>query len=60
MPEMYLNQVEFAYSVCGPFTKSKEIIQQKIQGVYKNRLDKACFQHDMAYGDQICKGNSVR
>ena len=24
MPEMHLNQPEFTYSACGPFTKSKE------------------------------------
>ena len=22
-----------------------------IQDIYQNKLDKACFQHDMAYGD---------
>ena len=40
----------------GPFNKNKEIIQKfKETGdsryIYKNELDKACFQHDMAYGD---------
>ena len=44
------------YSACGPFTKNKERIQKfKETGdtsyIYKNELDKACFQHDMAYGD---------
>ena len=44
------------YSVCGPFTKNKERIPKfKEAGdtsyIYKNELDKACFQHDMAYGD---------
>ena len=24
MPKMYLQQPEFTYSVCGPFTKNKE------------------------------------
>ena len=56
MPEMHLKQLEFAYSACGPFTKNKERIQKfKETGdtsyIYKNELDKACFQHDMAYGD---------
>ena len=37
-------------------TKNKERIQKfKETGdtsyIYKNELDKACFQHDMAYGD---------
>ena len=56
MPEMHLKQPGFTYSVCGPFTKNKERIQKfKETGdtsyIYKNELDKACFQHDMAYGD---------
>ena len=56
MPEMHLKQPWFTYSACGPFTKSKERIQKfKETGdtsyIYKNELDKACFQHDMAYGD---------
>ena len=56
MPEMQLKQPGFTYSACGPFTKIKERIQKfKETGdtsyIYKNELDKACFQHDMAYGD---------
>ena len=56
MPEMHLKQPQFTYSACGPFTKNKERIQKfKETGdtsyIYKNDLDKACFQHDMAYGD---------
>ena len=56
MPEMHLKQPGFTYSACGPFTKNKEQIQKfKETGdtsyIYKNELDKACFQHDMAYGD---------
>ena len=56
MPEMYLKQPGFTYSACGPLTKNKERIQKfKETGdtnyIYKNELDKACFQHDMAYGD---------
>ena len=56
MPEMQLRQPGFTYSACGPFTKNKERIQKfKETGdtnyIYKNELDKACFQHDMAYGD---------
>ena len=53
---MHLKQPAFIYTACGPFTKSKERIQKfKETGdtnyIYKNELDKACFQHDMAYGD---------
>ena len=56
MPEMHLKQPRFTQSACGPFTKNKEIIQKcKEKGdtsyTYKNELDKACFQHDMNYGD---------
>ena len=56
MPEMHLKQPGFTYSACGSFTKNKERIQ-KFKGtgdtsyIYKNELDKSCFQHDMAYGD---------
>ena len=56
MPEMHLKQPGFTYSACGPFTKNKERIQKfKETGntsyIYKNELDKASFQHDLAYGD---------
>ena len=56
MPEMHLKQPGFTFIACGPFTKNKERIQKfKETGdtsyIYKNELDKACFQHDMAYGD---------
>ena len=56
MPEMHLKQPGFTYSACGPFTKNKERIQKfKETGdtsyIYKNELDKACFQHNMPYGD---------
>ena len=53
MPEMHLRQPEFTYSARGPFTKNKERIQRfKETGdasyIYKNELDKTCFQYDMA------------
>ena len=56
IPEMHLKQPRFTYSACGPFTKNKERIQKfKETGdtiyIYENELDKACFQHDMAYWD---------
>ena len=55
MPEMHLKQPGFTYSACGPFTKNKERIKKFMQTgntnfIYKNELDKAFFQHDMAYG----------
>ena len=56
MPEMHLKQPGFTCSACGPFIKNKERIQTfKETGdtsyIYKNELDKACFQLDKAYGD---------
>ena len=55
LPEFHLKQPGFAYSACAPFTKNKERIEKFMQTgntdfIYKNELDKACFQHDMAYG----------
>ena len=55
MPEMHLKQPGFTYSACGPFTRNKERIEKFMQTVntdfiYRNELDKACFQNDMAYG----------
>ena len=51
---MHLKQPGFNYSACGPFT-NKERIEKFMQTrntnfIYKNELDKASFQHDMAYG----------
>ena len=56
MAEMHLKQPGFTYSACGPFTKNKERIQKFMQTgntnyIFKNDLGKACFQHDMAYGE---------
>ena len=49
-------QPRFTYSACGPFTKNKQRIQRFMETgntnyIYRNELDKACFQYDMAYGD---------
>ena len=56
MPEMHLRQPRFIYSTCGPYTRHKERIKEfKRTGdtryIYRNELDKACFQHDSAYKD---------
>ena len=56
MSEMRLRQPGFIYSACGSFTKNKERIKKFKQTgdsryIYKNELDKACFQNDMAYGN---------
>ena len=55
MPEMHLKQPGFSYSACGLFTKNKQRIKNFMKTgntnfIYKNKLDKICFQHDMAYG----------
>ena len=50
---------KYTCGACGSFTKSRERIKIfKETGdssyIYRNELDKACFQHDMAYGDFSC------
>ena len=47
---------EHVYNACGPFTRQKERIKEfKCTGdtryIYRNELDKACFQHNSAYAD---------
>ena len=54
-PEMHLKQPVFTYSACDPFTRNKERIDKFMQTsntdfIYRNELDKVCFQHEMAYG----------
>ena len=56
MPEMHLRQPQFIYTACGPFTRHKERIKKFKQSgdmlyIYRNELDKACFQHHSAYAD---------
>ena len=56
MPEMHLRQPGFTYSYSVPFTKNKERIQKfkeigDSRYIYQKKLDKACFQHEMAYED---------
>ena len=55
MPELHLvDPIVGTYSTCGPFTKHTQRIQDflntgKLSYIYKDDLDKAYFQHDMAY-----------
>ena len=56
MPEMPLRQPGFTYNTNGPFTKKKERIQifketEDSRYIYQNKLENACFQHNMTYGD---------
>ena len=53
MPEMHLRQPGFTYSACGWFMKNKERKQKfkeirDARYIYQNKLDKACFHHDVA------------
>ena len=68
MRQMHLKQLGFTYTACVPFTKNKERIEKFMQTgnadfIYKNELDKACFQHDMAYGkpkDLVKEHNQIK
>ena len=56
LPQMHLRQPRDTYSSCEPFTKNKERIQKfketgDSQYIYQNKLDRACFQYGMVYGD---------
>ena len=62
LPEIHLKQTGFTDSACGSFTKNKERIEKLMQTgntdfIYRNVLDKACFQHDMTYGKS---NNSIK
>ena len=53
---MHLKQPWLIYSTCGPFNKSKKIMQKfKETGdspqIYQNELEKACCQRDTSHGD---------
>ena len=53
---MHLRLPRFTNRVCRSFKKNIEKIQKfKEKGdspyIYQNELDKACFEHEMAYGD---------
>ena len=55
MPKLHLRQPRFTYSACYPFAKNKERTEKFMKTgntdfIDKNEFDKACFQHDMAYG----------
>ena len=56
IPEMHLIHSVFPCSACRPFTKNKERIKKSKETEhsrynYQSQVAKACFQHDMAYGD---------
>ena len=56
MPEMHLKEPRFRYNACEPFTKNKKRIKKfrstgDSRYILQNKLDKSCFQHDMACGE---------
>ena len=54
MSGIYLRLPGFTYSSWKPFTKNKGYKETgDSQYICQNKLDKACFQHDTAYGDYI-------
>ena len=53
---MHLRQSGSTYSACGAFTRNKERSlkfkeTRDLQHIQQNKVDKACVQHDMNYGD---------
>ena len=52
---MHLRQSEFTYSALDQLQKQRKNTKIKKTGdsryIYQNELDKACFEHDMVYGD---------
>ena len=55
MPQIHLKQPGITYSTCGPFIKKqieefKNLKKQEMQALF-TKMNLACFQHDIAYGD---------
>ena len=54
--QLHLKQPGFTYSSCGLFIKHRERIQKfretgNLKHLYRNKLNKACLAHDLAYSD---------
>ena len=52
--DKFIQDSTFTYSTCGIFIKNRERTlkfkeTEDSRYIYQNGLDKACFQHDMAY-----------
>ena len=52
MPEYHLKQSGFTYRDCEPLTKHHERIKKfretgNLKHLYRSKLDKACFAHDI-------------
>ena len=61
MPELHLvDPIANKYSACGPFTIHTQRIQDflntgKLSYIYKNDIDKACFQHNIIWHKDLEK-----
>ena len=61
MPKLHLRLPGFTQSACGPFTQPCERIQKfsetdELNNIYKNELDKACFENvAYSYGKDLAK-----
>ena len=56
MLELHLRQPGFMFRACGSFTKHREMIKEfketgDLNYIRKNKLDEACFPHDVSYTD---------
>ena len=56
MPEKHFRQPGFTCNACGLFSKNEERIQklqekEDLRYTFKDKSDRACVQHNMAYGD---------
>ena len=52
MPKIHLRTTEFTCSACEPPTKTQKFKETgESRYIYRNKQDKAYFQHDRAYGD---------
>ena len=52
VPEMHLKQPEFAYIFVDHLIKIDKFEETgDLRDIFKNELDRACFQHHMDYGD---------
>ena len=64
MLKMHLKQPGFTYSACEPFTKNKVRIEkfmptENTDFIYRNDLDKACFQHDIKHLIKITQSDKI-
>ena len=59
-PKIHLRQPRFVYSACRTFTNKKKKEKRDSRYIYKNDLDKACFQDDLVHGAVIRKFEKIK